>query len=197
MGSYKRAFVPLMLKEPYFTALQHLRKVVKLLDKENVQFRRDCENKMSFQKKQEERFREENERLRIKVNDMARPKVSVIAQMEERQMQLSQQVDVYVAKIDLDSRHLEDLEKVGDASSLLVQCPSVILPQCLFATPTSPTIIPCAFHATFHLESSCVTVHSTLAFRVWLHDFAQRAYISSLAVSTRLRSIPAFCPTGH
>lgn len=111
MESYTRAFVHLMLIEPYFTALQHLRKVVKLLDKENEQFRRDCENKMSFQKKQEERFREENERLRIKVNDMARPKVSVIAQMEERQTQLSQQVDVYVAKIDLDSRHLEDLEK--------------------------------------------------------------------------------------
>uniref|UniRef100_A0A6U2FT42 ODAD1 central coiled coil region domain-containing protein n=2 Tax=Hemiselmis andersenii TaxID=464988 RepID=A0A6U2FT42_HEMAN len=98
-------------------ALQHLRKVVKLLDKENEQFRRDCDNKMSYQKKQEDRLREENERLRIKVNDVSRPKVSVLAEMEERQSQLNQQVEVYHAKIELDERRMDDLEKAMEDTS--------------------------------------------------------------------------------
>jgi hypothetical protein len=100
------------LKMTLLAALQHLRKVVRLLDKENDQFKRDCDHKMAFQKKQEERLREENERLRIKVNDMSRPKVSVLAQIEERRAHLNDQVEVYNAKIEIDQRRHEELEKV-------------------------------------------------------------------------------------
>lgn len=85
---------------------------MRLLEKENEQFRRDCDNKIAYQKKQEDRLREENERLRIKVNDMGRPKVSVLAELEERQSQLNQQIDVYHAKIDMDERRMFDLDKV-------------------------------------------------------------------------------------
>ena len=112
----------------FLTALQHLRKVVRLLDKENDQFRKDCDQKMAFQKKQEERLREENERLRIKVNDMSRPKVSVLAQMEERRSQLLEQVEVYQAKIEIDQRRLEDLDKVCMCSCMCA-CASTYAPR--------------------------------------------------------------------
>ena len=109
---------------------------MRLLEKENEQFRRDCDNKIAYQKKQEDRLREENERLRIKVNDMGRPKVSVLAELEERQSQLNQQIDVYHAKIDMDERRMFDLDKV---LSPWLSPPSLCsLPPSPFPTPLSP-----------------------------------------------------------
>jgi len=94
-----------------------LRKVVRLLEKENDQFKRDCDNKMSFQSKQEQHLREENDRLRMKVNDLGRPKVAVLAALEEKQAQLIQQVETYSAKNDLEWRNLEDIEKQLEITS--------------------------------------------------------------------------------
>merc|ERR1719199_1777407 len=59
---------------------------------------------MSFQRKQEQHLREDNERLRMKVNDLSRPKVSVLAVLEEKQSQLIQQVEAYTAKNELETR---------------------------------------------------------------------------------------------
>ena len=82
--------------------MTQLRKVVRLLDKENDQFKRDCHSKMEFQKKQEQFLREDNERLRMKVNDLGRPKVAVLAALEEKQSVLISQVEAYTAKNDLE-----------------------------------------------------------------------------------------------
>jgi chromosome segregation ATPase len=108
-------------------ALAQLRKVVRLLEKENDQFKRDCENKMSFQRKQEQHLREDNERLRMKVNDLSRPKVSVLAVLEEKQSQLIQQVEAYTAKNELETRNLEELNmKVESVSNRMTNCQDLI-----------------------------------------------------------------------
>lgn len=104
-------------------ALLQLRKVVRLLEKENDQFKRDCDNKMNFQRKQERHLREENERLRMKVNDLGRPKVAVLAALEEKQAQLVQQVEAYSAKNDLETRNLEEIEtQLEITSASIMKC---------------------------------------------------------------------------
>jgi hypothetical protein len=91
-------------------AVKHLRTVVKLLEKENHSFSKDCADKVAYQNKQQILIREDNERLRIKVNELSRPKVSVLAAIEETQSNLHNTVDGYTAKIDVDERELELLE---------------------------------------------------------------------------------------
>jgi hypothetical protein len=54
---------------------------------------------------------EENERLRMKVGEMLRPKISVIAAFEERQAILNQQIEIYKAKLEVDERNAEEIEK--------------------------------------------------------------------------------------
>jgi len=104
-------------------ALSQLRKVVRLLEKENDQFKRDCESKMSFQRKQEQHLREDNERLRMKMNDLGRPKVSVLAELEEKQSQLIQQVESYTAKNDLEERSLEEISNsISTVSGRTTDC---------------------------------------------------------------------------
>jgi len=93
-----------------FAALDQLRKVVRLLEKENEQFERDCKSKLRFQRKQEEYLRDDNEKLRMRVNDLNRPKVSVLAALEDKQAQLLSQVDTYQAKNELVVRSLEEIE---------------------------------------------------------------------------------------
>jgi len=96
---------------------------VRLLEKENDQFKRDCDNKMNFQRKQERHLREENERLRMKVNDLGRPKVAVLAALEEKQAQLVQQVEAYSAKNDLETRNLEEIEtQLEITSASIMKC---------------------------------------------------------------------------
>jgi len=104
-------------------ALIQLRKVVRLLEKENDQFKRDCEHKTMFQRKQEQHLREENERLRMKVNDLGRPKVSVLAALEEKHSRLVQQVESYIAKNDLETRNLEEIENsITTVSNRMTDC---------------------------------------------------------------------------
>eukprot|EP00291_Cryptomonas_curvata_P025425 CAMPEP_0172168724 /NCGR_PEP_ID=MMETSP1050-20130122/10308_1 /TAXON_ID=233186 /ORGANISM="Cryptomonas curvata, Strain CCAP979/52" /LENGTH=226 /DNA_ID=CAMNT_0012839701 /DNA_START=41 /DNA_END=717 /DNA_ORIENTATION=+ len=100
-------------------ALQHLRSVVRILERENEQFDKDCDAKLAYQRKQQERYIEENERLRMKVGEMLRPKISVIAAFEERQAILNQQVEVYnTAKLEVDERNAEEIEKaIEDVSN--------------------------------------------------------------------------------
>ena len=96
---------------------------MRLLEKENDQFKRDCESKTLFQRKQEQHLREENERLRMKVNDLGRPKVSVLAALEEKQSRLVQQVESYLAKNDLETRNLEEIENgITTVSNRMTDC---------------------------------------------------------------------------
>ena len=98
-------------------ALVQLRKVVRLLDKENEQFKRDCENKMNFQRRQEQHLREDNEQLRMKVNDLSRPKVSALAVLEEKQHQLVLQLESYTAKTNFEQWQLDEINKKIEANS--------------------------------------------------------------------------------
>lgn len=93
------------------------------MDKENEQFRRDCHSKMEFQKKQEQFLRDDNERLRMKVNDLGRPKVAVLAALEEKQSILISQVEAYTAKNDIEMRSLEDIENsLSKVSAAIEKC---------------------------------------------------------------------------
>ncbi|EKX39072.1 hypothetical protein GUITHDRAFT_165027 [Guillardia theta CCMP2712] len=92
-------------------ALKQLRRVVKLLEKENSQLKKDCESKLEYQRKQEQHLREENERLRVKVNDMSRPSIKTLMDLEEYQSKLNDQSDTFTAKLELDKRQNEALER--------------------------------------------------------------------------------------
>lgn len=119
-------------------ALKYLRKVVMLLEKENEQFKRDCESKTAYQNKQKERLKEDNERLRMKVNDVSRPKVAVLAAREESQSSLLNQVEAFKAKIEVDQRVLEDYETMIEASAgRIADCQNRIKAKMKPATLTS------------------------------------------------------------
>mmetsp|Transcript_71404 Transcript_71404/g.163656 ORF Transcript_71404/g.163656 Transcript_71404/m.163656 type:complete len:591 (-) Transcript_71404:82-1854(-) len=102
--------LPDMVEGDEQRAVKHLRTVVKLLEKENHSFSKDCADKVLYQNKQQVLIREDNERLRIKVNELSRPKVSVLAAMEETQANMHNTVDGYTAKIEIEERELELLE---------------------------------------------------------------------------------------
>ena len=49
--------------------------------------------------------------MRVKVGEMLRPKLSMTAAFEERQLSINKQIEVYSAKIEVDQRTAEELEK--------------------------------------------------------------------------------------
>ena len=119
--------LPDMVEGDEQKAVKHLRTVVRLLEKENAAFSKDCADKVSYQNKQAAMFREDNERLRIKFNEMTRPKVSVLAVLEEKQAQLHNTIDMYTSQIDEEEHEMEELDKaMKQVSTRMEQCQQYI-----------------------------------------------------------------------
>ena len=112
--------LPDMVEGDEQKAVKHLRTVVRLLEKENAAFSKDCADKVSYQNKQAAMFREDNERLRIKFNEMTRPKVSVLAVLEEKQAQLHNTIDMYTSQIDEEEHEMEELDKAMTGFRIVV-----------------------------------------------------------------------------